>query len=118
MRSKILFCPVCKYEYKPGMTVCPDCGEKLVENLPQEKHNKISENINFVPLPNLPGRVYADMVKETLNAKSIPCYIRSEGVGDAYQFPGTTPMGGIRLFVPEDRLEECIAIQRQMLDNI
>lgn len=113
-----MFCPVCKYEYKPGVKVCPDCEEKLVEKLPQEKHNENHTKIKFVPLPNLPGRVYADMIKDTLDAKGIPCYIRSEGIGDAYQFPGTTPMGGIRLFVPEDRLEECIAIQQQMLDHI
>ncbi len=113
-----MFCPVCKYEYKPGITVCPDCGKKLVEKLPQEDRNKNSDNINFVPLPSLPGRVYAEMIKDTLDAKGIPCYIRSEGVGDAYQFPGTTPLGGVRIFVPEDRVEECLAIQQQMLDHI
>ena len=109
-----MFCPVCKYEYKPGIKICPDCGEKLVEKFPQDENEKSLDNIKFVPLPNLPGRVYADMVKETLEAKGIPCYIRAEGVGDAYQFPGTTPLGVIRLYVPEDRLEECIEIQQQI----
>jgi hypothetical protein len=113
-----LFCPVCKYEYKSGIKVCPDCGEKLVEKLSLDENDKKFDNIKFVPLPNLPGRVYADMIKETLDAKDIPCYIRSEGVGDAYQFPGTTPLGVIRLYVPEDKLKECIEIQQQMLDHI
>ena len=112
-----MYCPNCKYEYQPGVTVCPDCGKKLVDKLPQDK-DKNRENIKFVPLPNLPGRVYAEMIKDTLDAKGIPNYIRSEGVGDAYQFPGTTPMGGIRLYVPENRLKECLKIQQQMLDHI
>lgn len=114
-----MFCPVCKYEYKSGVKVCPDCGEKLIVKLPQEKqNNKADLKISFVPLPNLPGRVYADMVKDTLDAKGIPCYIRSKGIGDALQFPGTTPLEGTSLFVPENRLKECIAIQQQMLDHI
>ena len=113
-----MFCPSCKYEYNPGVKMCPDCGKKLVEKLPDEKNNKYFKKIKFVPLPSLPGRVYADMVKDTLDTNGIPCYIRSQGIGDAYQFPATTPMGGTRIYVPEDRIEEAIEIQQQMLDHI
>lgn len=30
------FCPECKYEYRAGITTCPDCDVDLVENLPAE----------------------------------------------------------------------------------
>jgi hypothetical protein len=29
-----MFCPNCKYEYKLGVTMCPDCGAELVYKLP------------------------------------------------------------------------------------
>ncbi len=30
------FCPECKYEYRAGITTCPDCDVDLIENLPIE----------------------------------------------------------------------------------
>lgn len=112
-----MFCPECGYEYKEGIRVCPDCGVGLVDGLSEDEDDGRPDGW-FVPLPNLPGRVYAEMVKAVLDARGIPCYIRAEGVGDAYQFSGTTPRGGVRLYVPEDRLEECMQIQHGMLDHI
>ncbi len=31
-----MFCPVCKSEFKPSITVCPNCKANLVEELPEE----------------------------------------------------------------------------------
>ena len=30
------FCPQCGYEYRPGVTTCPDCGELLSAEPPEE----------------------------------------------------------------------------------
>ncbi|HLW43518.1 MAG TPA: hypothetical protein VKS00_03455 [Candidatus Acidoferrales bacterium] len=32
-----MFCPVCKYEYRPGFTHCNDCDADLVDALPSEE---------------------------------------------------------------------------------
>lgn len=114
----MLFCPSCKYEYEPHVVRCPDCGEKLVAELPGEQ-SPSGEDVRFVPLPDLPGRVYADMVKAALEDMGIPCYIRSDGLIDTIGVSGTGPMNrGVRIFVPEDRVEECLSVQQGMMDHI
>ena len=111
----MVFCPECGYEYNPAVRVCPDCGVELVDKFPEEEMSDVS----FVSLPDLPGRVYAEMIKGVLEERGIPCYIRADGVSDAYGISGTGPVSkGVRLYVPEDRLEECIQIQHGMLDHI
>ncbi|MEO0206578.1 MAG: hypothetical protein ABIL22_07895, partial [candidate division WOR-3 bacterium] len=35
-----MFCPICKAEYKPGITRCADCNVELVDKLPEEKVDK------------------------------------------------------------------------------
>lgn len=112
------FCPCCKYEYEPHVTRCPDCNIELVAALPREQDDS-GQDVRFVPLPDLPGRVYADMVKATLDEMGIPCYVRSDGLIDTIGVSGTGPINrGVRIFVPEDRVDECLSVQRQMMDHI
>ncbi|SYZ72990.1 conserved hypothetical protein [Candidatus Zixiibacteriota bacterium] len=35
-KGEIMFCPKCHYEYEIGITECPDCGIKLVAELPPD----------------------------------------------------------------------------------
>lgn len=110
------FCPNCKFEYEAHIRTCPDCHETLVEKLPEPDHETKG---SFVALPDVPGRVYADMVKGALEAQGIPCYIRAEGIIDAYGISGTGPASkGARVFVPADRLDECLEVQCALLDHI
>jgi len=110
------FCPKCKYEYTEDTVTCPDCQVALVPVLNDDPHY---DDVPFKPLPNLPGRVYADMVMGALEEKGIPCYIRSDGVMDAFGIAGTGPVSkGFRIFVPENRYEESIETQHQMMDHI
>jgi hypothetical protein len=81
--------------------------------------NKKQSNERFVPLPDLPGRVYAEMVREVLEQKGIPSYIRSDGVSDGYGVVGTGPIAkGFQLFVPESAVEFCLQIRNEMLNHI
>ena len=109
------FCPKCGYEYQEGVKTCPDCEIELVDRIPVEEYR----DIRFVPLPNLPGRVYAEMLKGVLDKKGIPCYIRARGITAILQISSTDAVSeGVQLFVPEDRLQECEDLQHRMLDHI
>jgi hypothetical protein len=82
-------------------------------------NNKKQFDEQFVPLPDLPGRVYAEMIKEVLDQKGIPSYIRSDGIADGYGVVGTSPIAkGFQLFVPESAVELCKQIQNEMLNHI
>jgi hypothetical protein len=82
-------------------------------------HQKKKREEKFVPLPDLPGRVYAEMVREVLEQKGIPSYIRSDGLSDGYGVVGTGPIAkGFQLFVPESAVEFCLQIRNEMLDHI
>ncbi len=75
------FCPSCRYEYKEGIIECPDCGDKLVESLPEEVQPAVDEerHIDWVALARLTSSQYAEMVLEGLRAKNIPAVIKSTG---------------------------------------
>lgn len=77
------------------------------------------ENIKWVPLPDLPGKVYADMVMEVLKEKEIPCYLRSLfGSGGIGVISGAgMAMARDKIMVPEEYYEEARQILEEMVDH-
>ena len=120
------FCPKCRYEYNVGVQTCADCDEPLVDSLQPDEPSLASgyamhgdsSDVEFVPLPDLPGKIYAEMVKGALEEKDIPCYIQGRHAGGVLRVSGTgPPASSVRLFVPKNRYEECVEIQQQMVDQ-
>lgn len=108
------FCPQCQYEYVEEITHCADCGAELVESLPEIDFRNSS--IKWVKLNSLPGRVYAEMVKEVLDREGIPSRIIG-GVFDSQLIHGTE--GTIAtIFVPQEYFERSKRIQNEMFNSM
>ena len=109
------YCPKCRYEYNPEISICPDCEEHLVDILP-EKYENDSEidkqgYDNWVKIARLTSQAYANMINDGLQSKNIPVVILS-GAGHFGQTGqmGTSsffPVGGRYLvLVPEEFVED------------
>ena len=111
------FCPKCKSEYLQGIETCSDCHVPLVSELVDGPQDTEREE-KFVLLHTFPSLVYAEMVKEALENKGVPCLMKSDMLTSAYGSKGGGVFSRVRIFVPEDRLEESDEKMDQMLDHI
>ena len=110
------FCPECEYEYLPEIKTCPDCDMDLVESLPESED---LSDVNWKPLRNLPGNLYAEMVKEVLDKTGIPSIIKSDVLSSAYGAKGVSSSGSTaQIFVPEEYHAKCRQILLDMMDHI
>ena len=77
-----MYCPICKSEYQPGITRCPDDDAELVARLNPETSHDDSE-ARFVPLHNLGSPVEAEMVNDIFQQNDIRSVVQS-GSLDAF----------------------------------
>ena len=109
------FCPKCRYEYKPEISICPDCNERLVDRLPDKEEDDDEEIIdeemdqheNWIELARLTSQQTAFMLVDILKSKDIPAVVIS-GTGH-FGMTGQLGMssfrpvgGGYLLMVPEE----------------
>ena len=111
------FCPMCKCEYVDGTEECSDCRVSLVDKLREEKVGRDGDP-TFVLLHTFPSIMYAEMVKEALENRGIPCLMKSDMLTAAYGSKGGGVASRVRIYVPEERAAESDEIMDQMLDHI
>lgn len=105
------FCPICKSEYKPGITKCSDCDVDLVEKLPEE-----SKYIEMVEAGKLSDPGYAGMVCEIMEKENIQC--RLSGEEREGMFPGMVdPTHSIGVLVPKDKVERAKELLNAYFDG-
>jgi hypothetical protein len=108
------YCPIHRYEYMPGIKVCPECGAELVDELAEPV---APADVKWTRLRPLPGMIYAKMVTEVLDQRGIPNYIQSLfgsgglGVISGDDFPGADT----RIWVPEPFVEEATEIMDEII---
>ncbi|MGB2988530.1 MAG: DUF2007 domain-containing protein, partial [Candidatus Zixiibacteriota bacterium] len=83
--------------------------------LPEEKPPQES---NFVPLRNLPSRMYAQMLQEALKNEGIPSMIKGDEGIPLRTTTAHIPVSKIILCVPEKDVEKAEEIADQMFDHI
>ncbi|MEA2030985.1 MAG: hypothetical protein U9N55_05245 [candidate division Zixibacteria bacterium] len=71
------FCPHCRYEYNPEVTVCPDCGEKLVSELPPLVSAAVTPDDSWVIAGMVSSQIKSELAKGALNSNNIPSMIVS-----------------------------------------
>jgi len=70
------YCPSCRYEYQPAVSVCPECGEPLVPELPHEpEEDPVNEPL--VAVYEAADEVMSIMVRDLLEDAGIAVVTQS-----------------------------------------
>jgi hypothetical protein len=112
------FCPKCRYEYRPEISFCPDCNERLVTTLSDHKENEIEGNSyeggiseEWIPLAKLSSHMTAEMLVDLLHSKQIPAVIMSGTghlgpIGQMAMTPFRIVSGAYIVMIPKEFIED------------
>jgi hypothetical protein len=103
-----MFCPKCRYEYREGLNVCPDCNVELIDTLKAERE-KQPEFIEYVELLITYNPADVAMIKSLLDAENITYFFNAEEF--MYVRPLAEPA---RLMVKKDEAEKA----REILQDL
>jgi len=110
------FCPKCEYEYKPEVGICPDCGETLVDSLPDPGHDEYAED-RWKLLYFATNRSAAEFLKETLEASGIACVVKYRGRffgrGISFGLGAVADAADAEVWVLKEQFKEAEEIRRQ-----
>ena len=111
------FCPDCKYEYLPNVTVCPDCNKSLVPELPKPSSATRPDD-SWIGICRIHGGIKGELARGALDSNNIPSMVMSSsfgaiGTGDAHLGKVLTP--GEIVMVPREFREEATLILEAVL---
>ena len=91
------FCPKCGYEYKPGFTMCSDCGVELVDKLPENNTDAEEYVTEFFPIEGEEAPLNAEDGSELVNVRPRP--VRSASYVDPMERAENYKSGAVVLFL-------------------
>ena len=109
-----MYCPSCKAEFIDSITICSDCNISLVENMAL---NEPLENINWVNVKEVPGKVFGEMMGEVLDSEGIPYFLKSDWSASAYNIASAGLSGSyVQLYVPENFCDKANNLLTELMD--
>ena len=109
-----MYCPSCHDEFIDSITICSDCNITLVENIAL---NEPLENINWVKVKELPGKVLGELMGEVLNSAEIPYFLKSDWSASAYNVAPTGLVGSyVQVYVPENFHDKANKLLTDLMD--
>lgn len=121
------YCPKCKFEYKPTVETCPDCGERLVAKLNEVKgvktkivkakgyESRIEPRMKLLYVTN--KAAYVRFLKEALENNGITCLIK-RGPSGIVQPSMPLSFYDRSIYVREEDFEKSCEIKEQIVDNL
>jgi len=107
-----MFCPICKAEYREGITHCPDCDVDLVEKIPAENME------DFVKVFESPDASLTVIIKSILDDAGIEYFVNGENMqsilGAKFDFAFGADMGNAVFLVAKQ--DEAVA--RELLKEV
>ena len=111
------YCPSCRYEFKPNVSVCPDCNEQLVPELAKPSGASQPDD-SWIGICRVSGGYKGDLARGALDSNNIPSMVMSSsfnsiGTGDAHLGKVLTP--GDIVMVPREFKDEATLILEAVL---
>ena len=75
------FCPKCKDEYQPGIQICPDCGEMLIDDAPASGGAAYPPDDSWVKICGVTGGAKSEVALGALETSNIPSTLISSAFG-------------------------------------
>jgi len=115
-----MFCPQCRYEYKPGINRCPDCDVELVSSLPPEEEEEVEYSAPVQVFETNDSSILL-VAQSLLEAADIQFWTRGTGAADV-AMPGGTATAGAggsrKLMVRVDDREEAKEILSELQEEL
>ncbi len=115
------YCPLCKYEYRKGVEICPECNEPLVKRSQVRHTAAVQPDDSWVVVAGVSSTMESQLVRGSLDSNNIPSVTMSSDLAPVISkeipvsFAATRGNDGKLVLVPRDFLEEAVLLLRAVL---